>query len=289
MNCQPGLVGLALPKGQGPVVFTCGIQTTRQDFHRRPAFTLIELLVVIAIIAILAAMLLPALAKAREQARSANCKSNLRQVMLGMLLYVDDNRDFICWAGSTDRANNDPTYLPDWVFGGQAGADTNDPKKWNAPGYGFHAEAGSVFTYVTSLPRLKYDERHTNRYAVYRCPSTGAQGHALRVNYSLNSWYDKSGPGGGGPPEAPEAGVRITAVLRPTEKIFLVNEDPRSMNNASFHPGNDNTAFEVGKFVTHSGRINLTFTDGHVEALRNDRIRFMLNDRNADQFFHPFR
>ena len=89
---------------------------------RGRAFTLIELLVVIAIIAILAALLLPALASAKAKGKRISCLNNLRQLGIFMQLYTDDNNDFFpAHRNALQPAGNGNKYLTDWwgtcIFG----------------------------------------------------------------------------------------------------------------------------------------------------------------------------
>ena len=108
-----------------------GIKITK---NKGRAFTLIELLVVIAIIAILAAMLLPALASAKQRAWTTTCNSNLRQIGIGMRMFADDNGEMYPESGSDIYwgAVDGATHLPSWME--QLYSNVGNTNVYNCPG-----------------------------------------------------------------------------------------------------------------------------------------------------------
>lgn len=168
------------------------------------AFTLIELLVVIAIIGILAAMLLPVLARAKDKAKAISCLNNEKQIILGYVMYTTDNRE----------------YLP--VAGQYRGGGTVWPAEWYAETSGYYGKASTNITSLVAQGTLQAcPSFSTNKLAGIGLTtdpnflSYGGYGH----NWDYLGYYD----GAGGTRDR----QKVTAVTKPSDTI---------LNNDTFDP-----------------------------------------------------
>ena len=207
----------------------------------KQGFTLIELLVVIAIIAILAAILFPVFARAREKARQTSCLSNMKQLGLAMVMYAQDYDERFC----------------DLL----TGRDTGDP-----------------LMYVTWYENL---QPYIKNMQVFKCPSEGGQaigyggvrevlGYAGSIAYNAADW---------GPypdPEQPGYGMSIAEMTKPAENALIVDCTNYTCNRAYWirtdnttHPTPEKAAFYNNAYYVvdsrHNEGANIAFADGHAK------------------------
>ena len=250
------------------------------------AFTLIELLVVIAIIAILAAMLLPALGRAKTKAQTVRCLNNQRQWGLSVQLYASDNADGIPRDG-TDKGGQ---YIVDGVSNPDLSGSPQDPSAWFnlLPPY----VGDKSLSYYYALPGPKYKVLpvpanggfEAKDWRLWHCPATqvrdqtltefmqggiyGVFSYAMNLDLKLKSDI-KNGVVGNSYayPDMPkvsrvkhvEAAVLITeAAFSPTLENYIPSDPTWAVRNGIF------PAARWDRFVKrHSAGGNIAFLDGH--------------------------
>jgi prepilin-type N-terminal cleavage/methylation domain-containing protein/prepilin-type processing-associated H-X9-DG protein len=215
----------------------------------RQGFTLIELLVVIAIIAILAAILFPVFAQAREKARQISCASNERQMGLAVMQYVQDNDEYYpAYFNNTPSNTNDPYDVQIYPYVKSVGV-FKCPDDSSAPFSGF----------FTSSPTL---------YAAAPYPSGNVRSYSVNIDYA--NWPYPNGPNTGdntGPAKSP-MGASIAATPAPATTILLGERFASGCNQLGLAYCDD-IAIATPPVNVHVGNTisNFLFADGHVKSL----------------------
>ena len=237
-------------------------------------FTLIELLVVIAIIAILAAMLLPALSAAKNRAKQAACINNQKQLALGMMLYVGDSND--CFPGAA--SNQQGFHLEDWIYWRPGGySDPITPGVITLPLTQSQITSQLHTGSSTNLFRCPMDMSDVDRIALHPPPFTYLFSYSFNgFNPGMSLEWDTSGKN--------PVNFKLTAVRSPSSKIMMA-EEAAMLNNANDNPVPGNAkgviadgrwapsytgALGTGDMLTkrHAGKADVGFADGHVEAVQ---------------------
>ena len=238
--------------------------TCSQVNERRLGFTLIELLVVITLIAILAALLLPALSKARERSQGIVCLNNTRQLALAWMLYADDHNGRLAYnlGGDARRLTVAPRTNLNWV---------NGILNW---------ELDNDNTNTATLTDSSLGLYASRNVGLYRCPADHVlssiqrnAGWSGRVrSYSMNAMIGDAGALTASGSNLNNPGYiqyfSLAAIPQPSEIFVFLDEHPDSINDGYFLNQAVNNEWIDLPASYHNGAAALAFADGHSEIHR---------------------